>query len=132
MNKEQLNHILMRIWGEKKDELLLDLFSEECVIHSSIGSFQSAKEMQSMVKIWMHAFPDLEIQHQNILQDGSTFVVQWIAKGTHQGEFLGLAPTHRSVQYRGCSFYTFKEEKVIEYSAYVDRYQLEKQLRDSL
>ena len=43
------------------------------------------------------AFPDLRMEPQDVLVSGDKAVARVRATGTHQGEFLGMAATGRSV-----------------------------------
>ena len=42
---------------------------------------------------FFQSFPDIQWENQRILVSGNILVSEWIATGTHQGEFLGIAPT---------------------------------------
>jgi len=41
-------------------------------------------------------------------------VVHWTANGTHQGQFLGIAPTRRTASVSGTSIYRIKNQKFME------------------
>ena len=43
------------------------------------------------------AFPDIHFIVEDLLMEGHTVVVRGTAHGTHQGEFLGIPPTHKQI-----------------------------------
>ncbi|MDO8614488.1 MAG: ester cyclase [Dehalococcoidia bacterium] len=44
------------------------------------------------------AFPDGRIDVQRIHTSGVTAIAEFIGRGTHEGEFMGIAPTGREVE----------------------------------
>jgi steroid delta-isomerase-like uncharacterized protein len=50
------------------------------------------------------AFPDLVVSVEDQLAEGDKVVTRWMARGTHRGEFLGLAPTGDEVSVSGIEF----------------------------
>jgi predicted ester cyclase len=58
-------------------------------------------------------FPDLkhEIIEQVTARD--KVVSRWVARGTHRGEFMGVAPTGKKVEYTGINIYTIEEKKFV-------------------
>lgn len=47
------------------------------------------------------AFPDLQVTITDILAEGDKVVIWYAARGTHRGEFEGIAPTGRRVNWIG-------------------------------
>ena len=41
----------------------------------------------------MDAFPDLQISLDDELSSGDKVITRWTARGTHQGELMGIAAT---------------------------------------
>jgi steroid delta-isomerase-like uncharacterized protein len=52
---------------------------------------------------WRAAFPDLHFAVEDIVAEGDKVVTRWTLTGTHQGEFLGVAPTGRAISVAGMS-----------------------------
>ena len=46
------------------------------------------------VSTYRVAFSDLKVTVEVQLAEEDKIVTRWTARGTHSGEFLGLAPTH--------------------------------------
>lgn len=51
--------------------------------------------------MFRNAFPDLEITSDDQMAVRDKVVVLWTARGTHIGEFMGIAPTGKRIEVRG-------------------------------
>ena len=47
-----------------------------------------------------------------MLADGDRVVERWTGRGTHQGEFQGIAPTGKRVAVPGVVFYRIADGKI--------------------
>ena len=56
------------------------------------------------VSAYRVAFPDLEVTVEDQLAEEDKVVTRWIARGTHSGEFLGLAPTRQEIAVSSIEF----------------------------
>jgi predicted ester cyclase len=57
---------------------------------------QAVKDVLTAVR---RAFPDLHITIEDVIAEGDRVVCRTTATGTHLGEYLGLAPTGRTITY---------------------------------
>lgn len=73
-----------------------------------------AKEEKAFTHLIRTAFPDLQIKVEMIVAEKDVVAARWIATGTHQGAFLGVQPTQKSVSWKGSWFWTFKNGKIID------------------
>lgn len=55
-------------------------------------------------------------------------VAEWLVRGTHQGPFMGFAPTGRSIELRGMTVVTREDEKITKESLFYDVSELHRQL----
>ena len=60
------------------------------------------------------AFPDLHIEVCQTVSEGDLVVARCIVRGTHTGEGLGIAPTHRPIEITGMSMARLKDGKMVE------------------
>jgi predicted ester cyclase len=63
------------------------------------------------------AFPDAVIELQQQLVDGDRVASHWIVRGTHLGDFFGIAPTGKAVKYQNIGIATVIDGKVVQYNA---------------
>ncbi len=51
---------------------------------------------------------------EDLIADGETVVARWSCRGTHKGEFNGIAPTGKQVNMTGISIVRFTNGKMTE------------------
>jgi steroid delta-isomerase-like uncharacterized protein len=75
-----------------------ELLAEDFVEHEEMPGLEPSKEgVKQLFHMYRAAFPDLRMEPQDVLVSGDKAVARVRATGTHQGEFLGIAPTGKSV-----------------------------------
>jgi predicted ester cyclase len=105
MSDESLD-LVRRFWGAFNDRDLtgLDhLFADDYVNHAALPGTPPGPEGQAqlMERLWS-AFPDGRFSVEHVARDGDTIICVGTMEGTHEGDLMGLAPTHRRVQWRQC------------------------------
>lgn len=60
------------------------------------------------------AFPDLKVSVEKMIADGEYVALAYMITGTHQGRFLGFAPTGKRMQARGVEIGKFAHGQLIE------------------
>jgi predicted ester cyclase len=60
------------------------------------------------------AFPDLNIVGDKLVADDDNIAIAYTISGTHQGEFMGIAPTGRKISARGVQIARFENGKLVE------------------
>jgi predicted ester cyclase len=61
------------------------------------------------------AFPDMHYTVENILAEGDMVAMHVTARGTHQGEFMGIAPTGTEVTWTETHIGRFENGKLVEH-----------------
>ena len=134
-NKEKIKKVAesyaLDIWDKKDLSAVERYFHADCLIHSSLGAFQGKEAMRQVVEAWLKAFPDLVVIHDAVICENDRVVIQWKAKGTHQGDFKGHSPSKNRVAYTGVTVYRIQNEKIVEYWAYLDMQHLLSQIKDN-
>jgi len=60
------------------------------------------------------SFPDLNIVGEKLVADDDNVAIAYMLTGTHQGEFMGIAPTGRKVSARGVQIARFENGRLVE------------------
>lgn len=60
------------------------------------------------------AFPDLKVNVDHSVQDDDNIAIAYRITGTHEGDFLGIAPTGKSIEARGVQIARFENGKIVE------------------
>jgi steroid delta-isomerase-like uncharacterized protein len=75
-----------------------ELVADDFVEHEESPGLEPTKEgVKQFFHMYRAAFPDLRMEAQDILVSGDKAVARARATGTHQGEFLGMPATGKSV-----------------------------------
>ncbi len=59
-------------------------------------------------------FPDVVSTIEEIVAEGDKVVARWRSRATHQGEYMGISPTGKEVEFTGISIYRIEEGKIAE------------------
>ena len=61
-----------------------------------------------------NAFPDINFQIDDMVEDGDTIVVRWTAHCTHTGDYFGIPPTGKSAVITGMNTWRMAGGKAVE------------------
>lgn len=59
-------------------------------------------------------FPDIHFETQDFIVEGDWVAVRTTASGTHEGEFLGIPPTGRAVEFRTVDIHRVVDGRIVE------------------
>ena len=69
---------------------------------------------QRMLLAFRAGFPDLRFAVEDVVADADTVVVRWTLRGTHDGDFSGLAPSGSAVTLPGTSIFRVEGGQIAE------------------
>ena len=81
------------------------------VVDESRGAF--ADQSKKRIRAWRSAFPDFFTTIQVLVADGDWIAFRLQHEGTHQGEFLGVAPTGKRVSFASMVMNRFDQNGVV-------------------
>jgi len=84
--------------------------------------------LRGFVSLYRDAFPDLTFEVEDQLAEGDKVGTRWVARGTHQGELMGIAPTGNRVEVRAFTLQRFSGSKIAEDWAHYDALGMMRQL----
>ena len=76
-------------------------------------------------QVWtmlLRVYPDIHLTVEDVIAEGDKVVARNTVSGTHQGEFMGFAPTGKSVTYNEIFVFRFADGRVVETWGVVDVY----------
>jgi predicted ester cyclase len=65
-------------------------------------------------------FPDLSITVEDVMAEGDLVAARVVMRGTHQGEFQGLAPTGKRVEVKAIDMFRISNGKIVEHWGHAD------------
>jgi predicted ester cyclase len=78
--------------------------------------------------VFRDAFPDLRFTAEDIIAEGDKVAARYTMRGTHQGEFMGVAPTGNRIEVTGIDIVRFEGGKMVEHWANSDELGMMQQL----
>jgi predicted ester cyclase len=103
------------VWNQRRDGVIDELMTPHSVCYADDGPMTGPAEFKARQYVpFLAAFPDLQVQVEDAIGEGDQVVVRWTAVGTHSGNGLGCAATHRPVLFRGMSWVRVREGKLQE------------------
>ena len=86
----------------------------------------SAKETEAFWPVWFAAFPEMDLEVTRTIAAPEVVVTQWVFTGIHAGPLnppvfgRHIAPTGRTVRFRGVSIYDVHEGLIQRETMYID------------
>ena len=65
-------------------------------------------------------FPDLTIAVEDVMAEGDLVTARVTMRGTHRGEFQGIAPTGKRVEVRAIDIFRIEDGKIVEHWGHAD------------
>ena len=127
------NKALFRSWCEVISQNRLDraeeIIAPDEVDHALPPGIPSGLEGLKQVFTLLHtAFPDLQIEIEDLIAEGDKVVGRVTARGTHQGEFMGIPPTGKPVSFNAIDVVRIAGGKIVERWSQADNLALLQQL----
>jgi predicted ester cyclase len=87
-----------------------------------------AQALKELFILLYRAFPDLRVTVEDMIVEGDKVVSRNTVTGTHQGEYMGLSPTGRSITYNEIFIVRFAGDRIAETWGVADVFSMMKQL----
>jgi steroid delta-isomerase-like uncharacterized protein len=115
-NKEIARKFMDECWSQGKLDPMQELVSAKCNFHDpvfpSLGA--GADNIKRHISTCRNGFPDLKFTIEDTIAERNEVVLHWTARGTHKGQFLGMAPTNKKATVSGTSIFRIENGKIVE------------------
>ena len=132
MTEEENKAIVRRTWEELFNQGKLatadELIAASFLNHAASGSPLGPASFRQLVMFYRNAFPDVKFTIEDMLADGDKVVMRNSFSGTHEGMFMGIAPTGKHVSQEQIHIVRVANGQVIEHWAVRDDLSLMRQL----
>ncbi len=92
-----------------------EIFATDFVNHSpATGTTSDREGIKQYITMVRSAFPDYHNIIEDLIAEGDRVVACVICRGTHRAEFMGIAPTGKSVAFSAVSIFRFAGGRVVE------------------
>lgn len=121
MSAEENRAVMRRHFEQVVNEGKLDLI-DEIIATNYVGRDSSAPEevhgpegMKEYISMYRSAFPNLNATIEDQIAERDKVVTRYTARGTHQGDLMGIEPTGRRIEVPGIQIDRFDESgKIVE------------------
>ena len=91
-----------------------DLLADDFVEHEETPGLAPTKDgVKAFFRMYLAAFPDLRMEAEDVLVSGDKVVARTRATGTHQGEFMGMPATGRSIDVQLIDILRFGDDGLV-------------------
>lgn len=106
-NRNTAKQFLEDLFNAGKFDDISTIVTPEFIMHwpllpRPIRGIEGLKHFAETIRA---GFPDLHYRIEHEMGDQGMAALRWWMKGTHQGEFMGFAPTQKVVEYQGVSIF---------------------------
>ena len=117
------NGTLMRrwfeeVWNKGNAEAIDELFDVDGIVHGLAADagqpLRGPAGFKEFHKQFRNAFPDIVIAVEDVLVEGDKVAVRCHVTGSHKGEGLGFAATHKPIEISGMSIVRIRNGKIVE------------------
>ena len=127
-NKARIRRVIEEAYSKGNLAVVDEVAASNLVIHTTSQDIRGRDGAKQYVAMMRAAFPDLHFTIEDQIAEGDMVVTRWTARGTHQGNFQGVAATGREIRLMGTDIDRMTDGKVVECWAHVDELGLMRQL----
>jgi steroid delta-isomerase-like uncharacterized protein len=129
-NKKLVSYAVEEVWNKGNYSIADEILSDDFVIHASnpdkeVHGTQGVRQFFTSLRT---AFPDIQFTIIDQVAEGNKVVTHWIAEGTHQGTFEGIAATGKHFKITAIDIDYIKDGKFTECWTNMDELGLLQQL----
>ena len=128
--KTVARRVIEEVFGEGRLDVADEIISTDFVGHDPAlpEPTRGPEGLRQAAAGYRAAFSDLTCTVDQQVAEGDTVVTRWTARGTHDGDFFGIAPTGKQATVTGISIDRIVDGKVVEDHTNWDTFGLMQQL----
>ncbi len=126
--------VVLRLWYEElwdnwNTAVADDLLTDDYRLHApGVPVALDGETTKQVVRMYGNSFPDLKHTVDEVIADGDNVAVRWTVRGTHRGEFQGIAATGNSITLSGITVHHVADLRLRETWLVYDNMELLQQI----
>ena len=124
--RQMVEEIFNRGNMSRADEFLAPEFVEREELPPGIA--RDREGVKQLTAMFRSAFPDFKATIDDIVAEGDKVVIRQTWSGTHQGEFMGVPPTGKSISINVIDIIRIAEGQFVEHWGVMDQMAMMQQL----
>ena len=129
-NKAAVHRFLEEVIHRRNVAAVDEYLAPDYVEHDALppGMPPGREGLKQLVAMFLEAFPDLRLTIDEEVAEGDRVALYHTFTGTHQGTFMGIAPTGKQVSFTTADFVRIVDGKQVEHRSVIDTFALLQQL----
>jgi steroid delta-isomerase-like uncharacterized protein len=127
-NKALVERFVAEFWSGGKLDSANELLAADATIAVNNQAVADVEALKAICRSVREAFPDWHSTFEELVAEDERVAERWTGRGTHRGEFQGIAATGRRVAVPGTVFYRIAGGKIAEFRGQFDRLAMLEQL----
>jgi steroid delta-isomerase-like uncharacterized protein len=109
-NRALVHRYIDEVWNAGGVELLDELYDPGF----TGGSYGGLAGLKAAIASYRTSFPDLRLAVDETIGEDDRIVYRWTARGTHLGEYDGVAPSGRPMTVTGLTLLRIVEGRIVD------------------
>ncbi|MDQ4078079.1 MAG: ester cyclase [Chloroflexota bacterium] len=102
-------------WNTQNVAAVDDFVTPDYVRHDpNVPEVRGPAAEKQLMTMFLSAFPDLHLTIEDLVAEGDRVVMRLMARGTHQGQLLGIPPTNRHIAISSLEIFRLAGGKITE------------------
>lgn len=127
-NKAIYRRFIEEVWNRGNVAVADEILAPDATAPSAPQLPPGPEGVKAVVQVFRIAFPDFYMTIEDILAEDDKVVARFTEGGTHQGTFMGIAPTGKQVTFTEIAIIRMVNGKIVESRWEVDMLGLYEQL----
>jgi steroid delta-isomerase-like uncharacterized protein len=119
-NADIARETVERLFNRGDLSVVDEVIAPDAADHCEPPGTDTRAHFRQVVTMLRTAFPDFHMQIDDLITEGDMTAVRLTMTGTHEGPFLGIAPTGRRVSVEQMRFMRFRDGQMTDSWAVID------------
>ena len=124
-NRSLVQRYITEVWNAGSLDVLDEIYDPH---FTKFGGIPALKES---VEGSRTSFPDLHFEIEDVVAEDDKIAYRWIARGTHDGEYDGIAPTGNLIMLTGITLLRITNGRIVDDQFESNLHSLPDQLKQS-
>jgi steroid delta-isomerase-like uncharacterized protein len=120
---ELARHWFEEVWNKKNRAVIREMLTSDSVHHGLAAPGEpvvGVEEFEQFFDSFASAFPDLNVEIQDLIADGNKVALRYLVTATQKGDLPGQAASGKKVRFTGAGMCRFDNGKFAEVWNQVD------------
>lgn len=116
-NATQMRRLFEQAWTDNNLDVVDEIVDEEFVFTRGGVVQEGGSELyKDLIRHTREMFPDMEYSLDEVIvgDGGDAVTVRWTVTATHEGEYMGIEPTHQTIEMEGLELNRFEDGRLVE------------------